>query len=190
MKGDRTRNQFVETAARLFQAHGFHGVGLTQLIEESGAPKGSFYYHFPGGKEELALAAIAYSDGEVRALLNYAERTAQAADGYIGTLSKGLRKWLRDSHYAAGCPVAGLTLELATGAEEVALACRDAYAGWIDSVARALNRFGLPLDKSQDLAVVLVSAFEGSVIVARASRSTKPLDLTARFLISAIASDS
>lgn len=190
MKGDQTRSRFVHTAARLFQAQGFHGVGLTQLIEESGAPKGSFYFHFPGGKEELASAAIAHSDGEVRALLDYAETTARAAGHYVRVISSGLKRWLSESEYAAGCPIAGLTLELAAGSESIALACRNAYAGWIDAIARALAKFGLTDRQAKDLAVAIVSAFEGSVIVARASQSTRPLDLTTRVLIAAIDSKS
>lgn len=189
MKGDQTRALFVETAARLFQAHGFHGVGLARLIEESGAPKGSFYYHFPGGKEELAFAAIAHSDEDVRALLAYAEMKSQAADRYVLTICKGLKQWLSDSEYAAGCPVAGLTLELSAGSEAIAHACREVYTGWIERIASALTSFGLPEGKSRDLAVAIVSALEGSVIISRAMRSTKPLDLTSRVLISAIAAD-
>ncbi|MGD1935602.1 MAG: TetR/AcrR family transcriptional regulator, partial [Candidatus Phaeomarinobacter sp.] len=59
------RQQLIETAARLFQSRGFHGTGLSLILEESGAPKGSFYHHFPGGKDELAVAAMQWSSLEI-----------------------------------------------------------------------------------------------------------------------------
>ena len=53
-----TREKFVETTSRLMEIQGYHATGLNQIIKESGAPKGSLYYHFPGGKEELASEAV------------------------------------------------------------------------------------------------------------------------------------
>lgn len=189
MKGDETRDLFIRTAARLFQAQGFHGVGLAQLIQESGAPKGSFYYHFPDGKEQLALAAIAYSDRDVLALLSYAKKTSPAPDRYVRAISKGLKIWLTESDYSAGCPVAGFTLELAAGSEAIASACKAAYAGWIDAIADALAGHGLPGPKSRDFAVGIVSSFEGGVILARAVRSARPLDQVSHILALALQSE-
>ncbi|MEM5591405.1 TetR/AcrR family transcriptional regulator [Niallia circulans] len=57
-KGNNKKEAILTTATKLFQLQGFHATGLNQIIDESGAPKGSLYYHFPNGKEEIALEAI------------------------------------------------------------------------------------------------------------------------------------
>ena len=45
------KNRILITAARLFQQQGYHATGLNQIVVESGTPKGSLYYYYPGGKE-------------------------------------------------------------------------------------------------------------------------------------------
>lgn len=58
-KKQDTKEIILQCATRLFQRQGYNGTGLNQIIEESGAPKGSIYYHFPNGKEEIAVESIA-----------------------------------------------------------------------------------------------------------------------------------
>lgn len=55
---NQSRERILQTATRLFHMNGYHATGLNQIIKESGAPKGSLYYHFPDGKEQLASEAI------------------------------------------------------------------------------------------------------------------------------------
>ncbi|MGF1545112.1 MAG: TetR/AcrR family transcriptional regulator [Parvularculaceae bacterium] len=184
MKGARTREKFVDAAARLFQSDGYHGVGLARIVEESGAPKGSFYFHFKGGKADLALAAIAKSEADVSALLAYAARRADGPDAYVRAIASGLMRWLKASGYAAGCPVAGLTIELAAGAPAVAKACAAAYAQWTAPIARDLARVGVDPSTTDDLAAPIVAALEGGVVMCRASRSPRALDHVAATLSS------
>ena len=67
MSKEDSRHILVKTMQSALQSKGLHGVGLNEILKTAGLPKGSLYYHFPGGKEELALAAIAnagLTDGE------------------------------------------------------------------------------------------------------------------------------
>lgn len=66
-KGHKTRTKLVETTAALLHLHGYHAVGLNRILAESGTPRGSLYFHFPGGKEELACASLAASVARAQA---------------------------------------------------------------------------------------------------------------------------
>ena len=54
----QTKQRILQTAMRLFHTQGYHATGVSQILKESVSPKGSLYYHFPGGKEQLAIEAI------------------------------------------------------------------------------------------------------------------------------------
>jgi TetR/AcrR family transcriptional repressor of lmrAB and yxaGH operons len=58
MKKTSTRDNLINAMTDALQRKGLHGVGLNELLDIAGAPKGSLYHHFPGGKSELAVAAI------------------------------------------------------------------------------------------------------------------------------------
>src|SRR5579859_5271927 len=107
------RTRAIQTAGRLFQEQGYGATGLTQLIGESGTPKGSFYFHFPAGKEELAWEAIRGSGAAVAAgLRDLACRSADAPT-LIREYGAFQRRALEESGYRQGCPIATVTLEMA-----------------------------------------------------------------------------
>jgi TetR/AcrR family transcriptional regulator, lmrAB and yxaGH operons repressor len=169
----------VETAARLFQQQGYHGTGLAQILQESGAPKGSFYFHFPRGKEQLAEEAIAASSKEVAGLIEHAAgRSANPAE-FIARTARALGRWLADSGYRDGCPVTTVALEMAHESEPLRRACDDAYASWQRQVAAYLEASGHDAAAAADLAALVVSAMEGALLLCRSARSTEPIQRAA-----------
>ena len=52
-----TSARMIEATARMLQHRGYHGTALSDILEASGAPRGSLYFHFPGGKDQLAIEA-------------------------------------------------------------------------------------------------------------------------------------
>jgi TetR/AcrR family transcriptional repressor of nem operon len=58
-KGEQTRKKIVETAAPIFNQHGYKGSSLNDLIEATGLNKGGIYRHF-STKEGLAAEAFDY----------------------------------------------------------------------------------------------------------------------------------
>src|SRR5688572_33233071 len=64
-KVSSAREDMLAAAVELFRARGYAGVGVAELLEKSGAPRGSLYFHFPGGKEQVGAEAVARVGAEV-----------------------------------------------------------------------------------------------------------------------------
>lgn len=82
-----TKEKFIETASRLFEVKGYNATGLNEILAESGAPKGSLYYHFPQGKEQLALEAINSAGEKIKAnLLKNLESIENPAEAIVSNI--------------------------------------------------------------------------------------------------------
>ena len=105
-----TRRRMIVTTSKLLERQGFHGTGLNQILEESKAPKGSMYFHFPGGKNQLAAEAIAAAADHIdRALRTHEGGSAlEAIDGYLTRMAA----WLESTEFSGGCPIATTALEV------------------------------------------------------------------------------
>lgn len=168
-----TRERLITATADSLQRRGIHATGLTQLLAAADAPKGSLYFHFPGGKDELAAAALERSGGlfgaAIEALLARSADPAAAVARLAGALATGLEA----SGYVRGCPLATVALEASS--DRVRTACGDAFASWLDTLERALAAAGHPPAQARDRAVLVLSALEGALILARAGRDPAPL---------------
>ena len=180
------RGDAIAAASDLFRRQGYAATGLEEILEVSGAPKGSFYHHFPGGKEELALDALAYSGGRVRALVDQLAETAPTAGALVAAIAAKQAADLRDSDYALGCPVATVALELAGASEEVASTSAAAFDSWTEPLADRLRESGRDGAEAIRLARWALAGLEGALLLARASHDaaivTELASITARIL--------
>src|SRR5215217_141046 len=111
----------LTTTAKLLQRQGYHGTGLNQIIAEASAPKGSLYFHFPGGKEQLVAEAIQVSGEYVDGLLvkHDGGTTAASVDSYLASIAAHLER----TNYAEGCPIATVALEASPVSNDIADSC-------------------------------------------------------------------
>src|SRR5215472_3687761 len=118
-----TRQRMIDTAGRLFQRQGYHATGLNQVLTESGAPKGSLYFHFPAGKDQLAAESVARSGGELGERM--AAVAAEAPDGPTAIVALGelFAESLVQSDFREGCPVATVALEAAADNDQIRGVC-------------------------------------------------------------------
>lgn len=165
----------VEAMLQWIQSHGYAGTGLSAVLDTAGAPKGSMYFHFPDGKEELGERAIALAATRFRQLLASASEHATTPGQVLRRILEILARMLADADFTLGCPVSVVTLEMSAHSERLRSACADAYASWITSVAAQLATSGLPEDQVRALAETIVSTVEGAMIVSRAMRDTRPM---------------
>jgi TetR/AcrR family transcriptional repressor of lmrAB and yxaGH operons len=164
------RADAIATAARLFHHQGYHGTGLAQVLAESGAPKGSFYFHFPGGKEQLAVDAVEASSAGVEALITNAAERAHDAPDVIRRAGRAIARWLEQSNFEEGCAVATLAAEAAGTSPALRQACENAYARWRRLFAAGLRQRGVGAAQARALATLTVAAIEGATLIARTER--------------------
>ncbi|MGW9022495.1 TetR/AcrR family transcriptional regulator [Leucobacter chromiiresistens] len=185
-KGERAKSRIAESMLTLMQRQGFSGTGITEVVEHAGAPKGSLYFHFPDGKEGLGIAAVDLAARRFTALIEEAAADRGPAEALRFAFG-ALTSLVRESDYQLGCPVSVVTLEMGAESERLRDACAAAFAAWIDPTARLLQSGGLGEAEAVRLATAVVASIEGAVILARAARSTQPLEATAEVLAQLVA---
>jgi AcrR family transcriptional regulator len=147
---------------------------FSKVLEHSGAPRGSIYHHFPGGKAQLVEDATRYAGDMVAEVFSEALTRGDPIAG-VQAVADFWRNILYDSDFSAGCPVLAAAVggDSLPGARDAA---RDAFQGFQDLHFQLLRRAGVPPDRARSLAAIAVSAIEGAIILARAQRSNAPLD--------------
>ncbi len=169
------KQALVETAMRLFRRQGYASTGLAQILSESGAPKGSLYHYFPGGKEQLGEAAVVLAaDRMAGTLAALAERHA-APEAFLKAYARTLAGWMEESDFRSGCPVATTLLETVPGSPRLAAVGERAFDAWIAIVADVFARDGRGRAVARRDAQLVVAAMEGALILARVRRSTRPV---------------
>jgi len=181
-KGERIKARVIQTAANLLQRQGYNGTGLSQIIRESATPKGSLYFHFPGGKEELTVAALEASGTEFsEKLRSYITSETDPGDA-IEFACATLAAQLTDSDFQKGCPIATVALEASTSSEAIRAVCASHFQGWQELVEAMLTSRGVEQERASELATTAISAIEGAMLLCRANHDTIPLERVGRQL--------
>ena len=177
-----TRSRMLDVAADLLQDRGYHGLALADLLAQSKAPRGSLYFHFPSGKDQLVATATRDGIDAVTESLRAGLAAESSPGRAVRRLLEASAAALAASDFRFGSPTAPLVLDgLAAGSEIAALA-HGAYDSWIELFEASLIAAGLPARRAQSLATIIEASFEGLLIVCRAKRDTAPMLAGAREL--------
>jgi TetR/AcrR family transcriptional repressor of lmrAB and yxaGH operons len=168
------RSRMIRSQALLQRERGIAGTALPNVIDHSGAPRGSIYHHFPNGRAELAEEATQFASDWITRNLERALATGDA----LTALETFVDDWLailRDSQFAAGCAVAAGALAGPpdTGARRAAA---DGFQRWERLLRDAFESHGLSAKRAEALAVLSISSIEGALILSRAEASARPLE--------------
>jgi TetR/AcrR family transcriptional repressor of lmrAB and yxaGH operons len=167
-----TRQAMVDTAVRLFRTKGYAATSWRGLVTEAGTPWGSVQHHFPGGKAELAVAAVTVGQDQVLKAIEIGfAKHEDPADAIVWWIGKA-RAILERSDYTQGCPVVMLALEADT--ETVGTATRTAFERWRASLATHLADRGVDDPDGTALSVLLM--VQGALVLGKSMRSSAPLD--------------
>jgi TetR/AcrR family transcriptional repressor of lmrAB and yxaGH operons len=169
------RQALVRAAVALFRKQGYAATGLSEILARSGAPKGSLYHYFPGGKAELGEAAVRQAGATVAATLRQLRDRSLTAAELIGDYVDLLAVWMRKSSWRDGCPITTTLLEIAGEHPEIAAAGREAFADWATMLGAALESEGADPARARRLARFAISALEGALVQAKVERDDAPL---------------
>ena len=171
-RGD-TRTKMLVSASDVMRECGAAGVTIDAVLARSGAPRGSVYYHFPDGRNQILTEALRYSGDSITAMIDdAAERGARVL------LREFVEFWVRlltDGGFAAGCPV--VAAAICSDADELKLAVEagSILGRWCAALTRAFVADGFEEADAASLAVTSVAALEGAVVVSRSTRNVEPL---------------
>jgi AcrR family transcriptional regulator len=173
----------VVSAALLIRERGARATAISDVLEHSGAPRGSAYHYFPGGRTQLLCEAVDFAGEYVAAVIAGADDGLQLVD----TLIDQYRRQLVDTDFRAGCPIVAVSVEAGEqqDAERMAPVVARAAAAfdrWNDLIAARLAADGVPRERASELAVLATTALEGAIVLARVRRDLMPLDVVHRQL--------
>ena len=170
-----SRARLIAAAGRLFQEKGYAATGLNEILTLAGAPKGSLYHHFPGGKAALGAAAMRGAGALLRETLRARRAEAGDAAGAVAAFAADLAGWLEGSGFTRGCPVATVALEQTPGEGDLPDAVRGALSRTVDLLADMIAQDGAAPDRARSLASTALAALEGALILARAKGDSAPV---------------
>jgi TetR/AcrR family transcriptional regulator, lmrAB and yxaGH operons repressor len=165
-----SRSKMIHAAAELFRQRGYHATALSDVIQASGAPRGSTYFHFPGGKQELAREVIALAGDEIEQMAAAAAASCDGPGSFVRALGDMVAARLEGSGYRSGCAIATMVLELAPENEDISTDFEKVFARWRKALAGPFVTWRITPARAADLADLVMSVFEGALVVSRAAR--------------------
>jgi TetR/AcrR family transcriptional repressor of lmrAB and yxaGH operons len=174
-KAPDSKEKTLAAAARLLRRQGFHGTALQDILAAGGAPRGSLYFHFPGGKEQIGSAALTLSAEMVQAGIAGAAATSETAEIFLVQIVRAMADELERSDFSEGCPIATTALETAAQSDVLGAVARSAFQAWELEIKRGLFRLGLTAGDADLAATMVLSQLEGALLLARTYRSLEPL---------------
>jgi TetR/AcrR family transcriptional repressor of lmrAB and yxaGH operons len=176
------RDRILLTMAQLIEKQGYHATGLNEIIKESGAPKGSLYYYFPGGKEQIGTEAIIEAgkiiSGRLSSMLQEIPTPAQAVYSFL----MGMAANVEATGFGAGSPLTTAAVETAMTSEAINQACQDAFDLILAAFREKFASGGYAEDQAAELAMYVTTVIEGGILMSRTYHNAQPLRLAARHL--------
>lgn len=170
-----TRQKILDTTSRLLERQGYHATGLNQIVKESTTPRGSLYYYFPEGKEELAAEAVTQ---RMQNMADYSRRFLSKTDDpaeAIYAMIVDISQKMAAQGCCTGAPIAAVALEASNTSERIRIACAEGYQTLQDVIAEKLRTTGVSAERAETLAITINAAIEGAMILSRTKQDAGTL---------------
>lgn len=168
-------NNIVKSAIRLFRQSGYAATGLNDILRASGAPKGSLYYYFPKGKEQLGAEAVTAAGKTVSKTLNELASSTTKAEEFFTRYCERLAFWVEKSNFTEGCPISTTLLEMSSSSDLISHAGQEVFEKWLEIMTNIFKRDGVPAAQAEAKAAFMLSSIQGALLVSRIEKSTASL---------------
>ena len=168
-----TRTKMLVSAVEVLRERGAAGVTIDEVLARSGAPRGSVYHHFPGGRTQILREALNFAGDEITASIDEA-----AGESATVLLRRFVQLWedaLTESDYTAGCPVLAAAVGSGEDEQQLTAVAADIFSRWREASKQAYVRDGFEPAEATSLADTTIAAMEGAAVLCRSVRSLEPL---------------
>lgn len=173
------REAILQSAVRLFRKRGYASTGINEILNASGAPKGSLYHYFPGGKAEIGAAAVRHAGSSVaatlRALSDDAHGAAATPEALLARYFEMVGGWIADSGFRDGSPITTTLLETAADHAGIREAGAEAFKSWSAVIEEMLVLSGVQPGRARRMAYFSMAALEGAIVQAHVFQSKVPI---------------
>ncbi|HKV17454.1 MAG TPA: TetR/AcrR family transcriptional regulator [Mycobacterium sp.] len=160
-------------AAEVMRERGAAGVTIDEVLTRSGAPRGSVYYHFPEGRNQILAEALVWAGDAIADSIDAAAE--KGALPLVQGFSAFWERTLQDSDFGAGCPVVAAAIGCASDEAGLAAIASTIFGRWRDALTRAFVADGFDAAEAESLAVTCIASLEGAVVLCRSIRNAEPL---------------
>ena len=168
----------VRSAAQLMRRKGVSGTGMREIVLDADAPRGSLQHYFPGGKEELVGEALLWMGSvAARRTGRHLERLEpRKPSALLAAIVEDWRADLVREEFTAGCPLLAAAADTASTSDHIRRVLVQAFEGWQEPLTAALVDLDVPAERAPTLAMLVISAVEGAIVLARIRADLAPLD--------------
>ena len=165
-KGEESRQRLIECAAELFWKNGYSATGLSEILKQTGLPKGSFYFYFKS-KDDLAAAVTEYYQ---KILLEQFQNRSHGNDweSFIDEIFDYLSGRTNGQEFA-GCPYAVMGMETALSKPALASVFMEGLKKIGQIFQEVLVYSGLPQNHAAILSWRMLSVYQGELLLGRIS---------------------
>jgi TetR/AcrR family transcriptional regulator, lmrAB and yxaGH operons repressor len=173
-KVSSAREDMLSAAVELFRARGYEGVGVAELLEKSNAPRGSLYFHFPGGKEQIGAEVVERVGAEVAGRFRGLNESGVDLRTFIETVFKTTARESKSRDFKASCPLCAIATGFGSTDLKLSVAVRNAFNSWETEISDAAIARGMTEANAKVFASALLCAMEGAFVIAKAQGTSAP----------------
>jgi AcrR family transcriptional regulator len=177
-----TRESILTAAVELMRLRGFGAVAMKDVVAASGAPIGSLYHHFPGGKTQIVREALVNAGAAYALLIPTLVASHDDLGEAVEAVFEQAAADTASTGFANMCPVGTVAAEVADTVTELRETTSAIFTGWLDGGTAYFASRGLPRRAARDLTVAIISGLEGGFMLARTLRDVEPLIAVGRVL--------